>query len=147
MEIKVLRLPHAKSLDLPAYQTTLSAGLDLCAAIENPIFMEKGQIQLIPTGFAFHIPVGYEGQVRPRSGLALQHGITLVNSPGTIDADYRGEIKVPLINLGQDVYQVTPGQRIAQLIIAPVIQAKLRETDSLSETNRGTGGFGHTGSF
>ena len=147
MKIEILRLPHAKNLDLPAYQTPLSAGLDLCAAIESPIYIGKGQIQLIPTGFALAIPAGYEGQLRSRSGLALQHGITLINSPGTIDADYRGEIKVPLINLGQDIYQVAPNQRIAQLVIAPVIQAKLKEVSSLSETNRGAGGFGHTGSF
>lgn len=145
MEVAVKRLPHGYDLALPAYQSMAAAGLDLSAAIDRPLTLAPGQIALLPTGFALAIPAGYEGQVRPRSGLAVKNGITLINSPGTIDADYRGEIKIALINLGNEAFTVERGMRIAQLVIAPVMQARLVETDNLPETNRGEGGFGHTG--
>lgn len=145
VELKMMRLPHGRGLDLPAYQTEYSAGLDLPAAVEAPLVVEPGQIEMIPTGLAMAIPPGYEGQVRPRSGLAIKHGLTVVNAPGTIDADYRGEVKVGLINLGQEAVAVRRGDRVAQLIIAPVTQTRPVEVDHLPETARGEGGFGHTG--
>ncbi len=130
---------------LPAYQSERAAGLDLSAAIAAPMPIGPGQRVLVPTGLAFAIPDGYEGQVRPRSGLALKHGIGIVNSPGTIDADYRGMVQVLLINLGQEPYLVEPQSRIAQLVICPVVQAELELVTGLDETSRGAGGYGSTG--
>lgn len=130
---------------IPQYMTELAAGMDICALLEETLILDSGQRSLIPTGLAFAIPEGYEIQVRPRSGLAIKHGISLVNSPGTIDADYRGEVCIILINHGQEDFTINPGDRIAQLIVAPVCQADLIEVSELSETGRGEGGFGHTG--
>lgn len=130
---------------LPAYQTAASAGLDLCAAIDGAKSIAPGARLLVPTGLAFAIPDGYEGQVRPRSGLALKQGISIVNTPGTVDADYRGMVQVCLINLGQEPYLVEPLSRIAQLVICPVIQAELELVSELDETVRGAGGYGSTG--
>ena len=134
-----------RDLKLPAYETGGSAGMDISAAVISDTVIESGEIVLISTGFAVAIPRGFEIQVRPRSGLAVRHGITLINSPGTIDSDYRGEVKVPLINLGKDPYTVVRGARIAQMILAPVTRAEFVEVDTLDKTDRGTGGFGHTG--
>lgn len=142
-EIKFQRLQSRARL--PVYMTHLAAGMDICACLEEPLTLKVGQRSLIATGLACAIPPGYEIQVRPRSGLAIKHGIALVNAPGTIDADYRGEIKIILINLGDQPFTVNDGERIAQLVVAPVCRAELRETDMLEETPRGTGGFGHTG--
>jgi dUTP pyrophosphatase len=130
---------------LPAYQTAASAGLDLCAALPGPKSIAPGERLLVPTGLAFAIPDGYEGQVRPRSGLALKHGISIVNTPGTVDADYRGMVQVCLINLGQEPYLVEPLSRIAQIVICPVMQADLELVQELDETTRGAGGYGSTG--
>jgi dUTP pyrophosphatase len=130
---------------IPKYMTELAAGMDICALLEETLLLDPGQRSLIPTGLSFAIPVGYEIQVRPRSGLAIKHGISLVNSPGTIDADYRGEVCIILINHGHESFSINPGDRIAQLIVAPVCQADLMEVSELSETDRGEGGFGHTG--
>jgi dUTP pyrophosphatase len=134
-----------QSATLPAYQTASAAGFDLCAALDEPVWLRSGEHRLFPTGWAMAIPEGFEGQVRPRSGLALKHGVTCLNSPGTIDADYRGEVGVLLINLGAERVQIRPGDRIAQLVIAPVAQATLVEVGTLDETDRGQGGFGSTG--
>lgn len=144
IEIRVVRIGNATT-PLPAYQTADAAGLDLQAALEAPLTLEPGKRALVPTGIALAIPKGYEGQVRPRSGLALRHGITLLNSPGTIDADYRGEVKVLLINLGEEPFTVKPGDRIAQLVIAKVERAELVIVRELDETERGAGGYGSTG--
>lgn len=133
-------------LPLPAYQSSLAAGLDLHADISEPLTLAAGERRLVPTGLAIELPPGYEGQVRPRSGLALRAGITLLNSPGTIDADYRGEISVLLINLGAQPVTIGRGDRIAQLVVAPVSRVTLREQTALSDTARGGGGFGHTDS-
>ncbi len=130
---------------LPHYATAHAAGMDLCAALEKPAKLKPGEIRLIPTGLAAEIPQGYEGQVRPRSGLALKYGISIVNAPGTIDADYRGEIGVILINLGPKAFTVAPGDRIAQMVISPVARAVISEVKALKDTKRGSGGFGHTG--
>jgi dUTP pyrophosphatase len=140
-------LPHGADLPLPAYQTAHAAGLDLLAAVSEyaPVHLARGARVLIPTGLALALPHGFEAQVRPRSGLALKHGITVLNSPGTIDADYRGEVQVILVNLGEADFVVRRGDRIAQLIIAPVTQAELVVVTALDETPRGTGGFGSTG--
>ena len=147
-ELRILRLPHAADLPLPDYQSERAAGLDLLAAVPAgaPVAIAPGERVLIPTGIAIALPAGHEGQIRPRSGIALRHGVTVLNSPGTIDADYRGEIQVLLVNLGAESVSVTRGMRIAQLVIAPVIRAQLRETVSLDDTTRGIGGFGSTGS-
>ncbi len=145
LRIAIRRLPHAEGLPLPEYATPLAAGVDLPAAIVGPLTLLPGERAAVPTGFCIAIPPGYEGQVRPRSGLALRHGIGMVNAPGTIDADYRGEIQVILVNLGQEPFTLRRGDRIAQLIIAPVAQAAWLEQDALPETQRGAGGFGHTG--
>jgi dUTP pyrophosphatase len=147
VKVSVLRLPHASDLPLPDYQTAGAAGIDLMAACaENEkITLKPLERGLVETGFALQIPHGYEGQVRPRSGLAVKHGITVLNAPGTIDADYRGEVKVALVNLGSEPFVITRGMRIAQLVIAPVIRVSLEETGALEETSRGTGGFGSTG--
>jgi dUTP pyrophosphatase len=140
-----LRRVGAVQVPLPAYQTPGSAGLDLCAALLQAVRLEPGQRRLIPTGLILEIPPGYEGQVRPRSGLALKHGLGIVNSPGTIDCDFRGEVGIVLINHGQETYVVEPLSRIAQLVIAPVVQVAIEEVHELSDTSRGTGGYGSTG--
>lgn len=143
MNIKISLLSDLARL--PEYSTAHASGMDLCAATEGPYKLKSGEIKLIPTGLAMEIPPGYEGQVRPRSGLAIKHGISIVNAPGTIDADYRGEIGVILINLGKKSFSIMPGDRIAQLVIAPVVRVKLVNTKSLNKTKRDQGGFGHTG--
>ena len=143
----IRRLPHAEGLDLPAYATEGSAGMDLRAAVpeEEPLVLEPGRWALVPTGLQLAIPVGYEGQVRPRSGLAAKHAVTVLNAPGTIDADYRGEVKVPLINLGRAPFTVERGMRIAQMVIARLPDVRVAEVTELDPTDRGAGGFGHTG--
>ncbi|MBB4373986.1 dUTP pyrophosphatase [Bradyrhizobium sp. cir1] len=145
--VELQRLAHAEGLPLPAYQTAEAAGLDLMAAVPEaePMTLAPGQYALVPTGLAIALPPGYEAQVRPRSGLAAKHGITVLNSPGTIDADYRGEIKVILINHGAAPFAIKRGERIAQMVIAPVVQAALVPVATLSATDRGAGGFGSTG--
>jgi len=135
----------ARDLPLPSYHSEWAAGLDVAAAVKEPVTIGPGEIALLPTGFAVAIPPGFEIQVRPRSGLAVKHGITVVNAPGTIDADYRGEVKVGLINLGSEPFTVHRGDRIAQLVLAPVCRARLVETEQLDSTGRQDGGFGHTG--
>ncbi|MBX7149724.1 dUTP diphosphatase [bacterium] len=142
LKIKKVR---PQSLLLPAYQTPGAAGADLTACLEKPVILEPGQRALIPTGLSFEIPLGYEVQIRPRSGLALKKGISMVNTPGTIDSDYRGEVGVILINLGQESVTIEHGERVAQMVMAPVVQAQFVEADSLSDTARGAGGFGSTG--
>ncbi len=138
--------PRARAdLSLPSYETPYAAGMDICAAPETSITLSVGQRTLVNTGLAVAIPPGYEIQVRPRSGLAVKHGVTVLNSPGTIDSDYRGEIKIALINLGERDYVVQRGDRIAQLVVAPVVQAQIRLAEELDKTLRGSGGFGHTG--
>ncbi len=139
-----VKLLHDRA-QLPAYMTELAAGMDLFACLEENLRLLPGQRRLVPTGIALAIPAGYEGQVRPRSGLAIKKGLTLVNAPGTIDADYRGEVKVVLINHGQDLVTITSGERIAQLVIAPVQRACLTPVEQLGTTARDAGGFGHTG--
>lgn len=145
LQVPVVRLPHAAGLDLPAYATAHAAGLDLVAAVSADTAIAPGARALIPTGIAIALPQGYEAQVRPRSGLALKHGLSVLNSPGTIDADYRGEVAVILINLGQESFLVTRGLRIAQLVVAPVVQLIWKETAQLPPSERGSGGFGSTG--
>ena len=145
VRLELKRLPHGLDLPLPAYQSTLAAGLDLLAAVETPLVLTPGQRTLVPTGLSMALPAGFEGQVRPRSGLAARNGVTVLNTPGTIDADYRGEVKVILINLGDAPFTIERGARIAQLVIAPVLQAEITEVEDLSETGRGSGGFGSTG--
>jgi len=147
VDVRVMRLPHAADLPLPAYQSELAAGLDLLAAVPAaaPVIIAPGQRALIPTGICIALPRGTEAQVRPRSGLAVRHGVTVLNAPGTIDADYRGEIQVALINHGYESFTVARGMRIAQLIIAATMHARLRESATLDETTRGVGGFGSTG--
>jgi dUTP pyrophosphatase len=144
--VELLAVPVGRTeIELPRYQTSGSAGLDLAAAIAEEVTLQPGARALVPTGFAFSIPPGFEGQVRPRSGLALRHGITVLNSPGTIDSDYRGEVKVVLINLGQEPFVVRKGDRIAQLVIAAVVRAEVVVVTSLDGTARGEGGYGSTG--
>ena len=145
VEIAVSRLLHNTDLPLPAYETAQSAGMDLAAAIDAPVTLAPGGRATVPTGLAIALPAGYEAQVRPRSGLAAKNGVTVLNTPGTVDADYRGEVKVILINLGDDAFEIERGMRIAQMVIAPVTQASFTEVDTLPETARGTGGFGSTG--
>jgi dUTP pyrophosphatase len=145
VEIAVTRLPHNADLPLPAYETAQSAGMDLAAAIDTPLTLSPGERAMVPTGLAIALPAGYEAQVRPRSGLAAKNGVTVLNTPGTVDADYRGEVKVILINLGDTAFEIERGMRIAQMVIAPVTQASFAEVDTLPETARGTGGFGSTG--
>ena len=135
----------SKGAVIPEYKTAGAAGADLCALLENPIVIPAGRSAMVPTGLFFEIPEGYEVQVRPRSGLAAKNGVTVLNTPGTIDSDYRGEIKVILINLGSEDFTINNGDRIAQMIVAPVTQASFSITDSLSQTERGSGGFGSTG--
>ncbi len=143
--VRVMRLSHAADLPLPAYQSVGAAGLDLVAAIEEAISLAPFQRAIVPTGLAIGLPQGFEGQVRPRSGLAAKHGVTVLNAPGTVDEDYRGEIKVVLVNHGSEAFLIHRGDRIAQLVIAPVTRAELLAVDSLDETARGAGGFGSTG--
>jgi dUTP pyrophosphatase len=145
IEVRVLRLPHGEGLPLPAYQSDGAAGFDLLAAIDMPIELAPGARALVPTGLAIALPPGYEAQVRPRSGLAARHGVTVLNSPGTVDADYRGEVKAILVNLGTEPFLITRGERIAQMVVAPVTRALLVEVENLDDTARGTGGFGSTG--
>ena len=146
VQLRVRRLRTGDpALPLPAYQTAGAAGMDLLADVPEPLRLEPGQRALVPTGLAVEIPPGYEGQVRPRSGLALRSGVTLLNAPGTIDSDYRGEVGVVLVNLGQEPVEIRRGERIAQLIVAPVARAAWVEVDQLADSARGGGGFGHTG--
>ena len=145
LRLKVRRLPGAEDLPLPRKMTEHSAGFDVCAAVPAPVVLSPGEIKLIPCGFAMAVPEGYEAQIRPRSGLASRHGVTLVNTPGTIDSDYRGEVMLPLINLGPAPFAVTRGMRLAQMLIAPVPKVEIEEVADLDETARGSGGFGHTG--
>lgn len=146
-EVRIMRLSHGHDLPLPSYQSALAAGADLIAAVpaDTPLTIMPGARALVPTGLAMALPAGTEAQVRPRSGLAAKHGLTVLNAPGTIDADYRGEVQVLMINLGSEPVTITRGMRIAQLVIAPVMQAVMREVLSLDETQRGAGGFGSTG--
>lgn len=145
--LRVLRLPHGVDLPLPTYQSRHAAGVDLLAAVaaETPVTLSPGKRAVVPCGIAIALPAGYEAQVRPRSGLAANHGITVLNSPGTIDADYRGEVKVILINLGGEPFTITRGMRIAQMVVAPSVRAAIEEASDLDPTVRGSGGFGSTG--
>ena len=146
--LRLLRLPHGEDLPLPGYQTARAAGFDLIAAVEagEILILKPHARAAVPTGLVFELPAGFEAQVRPRSGLALKHGVTVLNSPGTIDADYRGEVKVLLINLGEAPFEVRRGDRIAQVVIAPVAQVELIPVETVADTDRGQGGFGSTGS-
>lgn len=146
-KLNLIRLPHGDGLDLPSYETAGAAGMDLRAAVGegSPLAIAPSRRALVPTGFIFEIPDGFEAQVRPRSGLAFKHGITCLNTPGTIDSDYRGEVKVLLINLGDEDFVITRGMRIAQMVIAPVIQVRIEEIAEATETARGASGFGSTG--
>ena len=143
--VQIKRLAGSDGLPLPAKMTPLSAGFDLAAAVVENIVLQPGEIRLIPCGFSMALPPGYEAQVRPRSGLSSRHGITLINTPGTIDADYRGEVRVPLVNLGKHPFTIERGMRIAQMVIVPIPEVQLIEVETLDETDRGSGGFGHTG--
>ena len=145
--IRVVRLPHGEGLALPSYETAGAAGMDLRAAVpeDRPLILLAGRRALVPTGLTMEIPAGFEGQVRPRSGLALKHGVTCLNTPGTIDSDYRGELRVLLANLSDEDFEITRGMRIAQLVIAPVTRARIVEAEALGDTQRGQGGFGSTG--
>lgn len=145
IRITVHRLPHGEGLPLPQYMSPGAAGMDLLAATEGETVLAPGGRTLVPTGLTIALPPGYEAQVRPRSGLALKHGLTLLNAPGTIDSDYRGEVGVILVNLGREPYTIHRGDRIAQMIVAPVVQAEWEEREELPETRRNSGGFGHTG--
>lgn len=147
VEILIKKLDHARDLPLPQFMSEEASGMDIFAAVEKETTIKPGEFVLIPTGIIMAIPSGYEAQVRPRSGLAFKHGITILNSPGTIDADYRGEIKVLVINLGPKEYQISRGERIAQLVIHSLPAVKLIEVENLPSSSRGDGGFGHTGSF
>ena len=140
-----MRPESDSDIALPRYMTPQSAGMDICAAVTKDVLLEKGEIAMLPTGFAMALPPGYEAQIRPRSGLAVKHGIGLINSPGTIDADYRGEVMIAVINLGPRPYAFHRGDRVAQMIIHRVHQAQFQEVEYLDETRRNTGGFGHTG--
>jgi dUTP pyrophosphatase len=143
--VNITTLPHAENLGLPAYASEHAAGMDLCAAVTNDIVLQPGQRILIPTGLSIALPEGYEAQIRPRSGLALKNGITVLNSPGTIDADYRGEVQVILANLGSEIFIVTRGMRIAQMVVARYSRVEWQKAEQLSATARGAGGFGSTG--
>ncbi len=145
IEVPLRRLPHGAGLALPSYATELSAGVDLLAAIDGAVVLAPGERRLIPSGIAIALPPGTEAQIRPRSGLALKHGVTVLNAPGTIDADYRGEVGVILINHGDEPFTVTRGARIAQLVVAPTSQARWRPVEALADSPRGAGGFGSTG--
>lgn len=145
--LNLVRLPHGVGIDLPSYETSGAAGMDLRAAVAEgeTTILAPGKRTLVPTGFIFEVPAGYEAQIRPRSGLAFKHGITCLNTPGTIDSDYRGEVKVLLVNLGDEDFAIERGMRIAQMVIAPVVQVGVHEADSAGDTTRGAGGFGSTG--
>ena len=143
--VKIKRLPHGADLPMPVRMTEHAAGFDVHAAVDAPMALQPGEIKLISCGFAMAIPHGYEAQMRPRSGLASKHGVTMINTPGTIDSDYRGEVFVPLINLGKQAFTIERGTRIAQMLVLPVPKVELVEVEDLDETKRGTGGFGHTG--
>ncbi|MCK4945198.1 MAG: dUTP diphosphatase [Alphaproteobacteria bacterium] len=145
LTVAITKLPHARELNLPRYATEHSAGLDLEAAIDTPIILKPGERTLTPTGIAIALPEGYEAQIRPRSGLSAKNGVTVLNSPGTIDADYRGEIKVILINLGAEPFTIECGMRIAQMVVAPYTRILCNAVDKLDETERGSSGFGSTG--
>ncbi len=147
VKVDIQQLPHAEGLALPAYQSADAAGLDLLAAVpaDTPLILAAGRYAMVPTGLTIALPPGYEAQVRPRSGLAAKHGVTVLNSPGTVDADYRGEINVLLINHGSEPFPIRRGERIAQMVIAPVTRVELVPVGSLSATDRGSGGFGSTG--
>ncbi len=145
ISVAITTLPHAEGLGVPAYATEHAAGMDLCAAVANDIVIEPGRRALVPTGLSIALPEGYEAQVRPRSGLALKNGITVLNSPGTIDADYRGEVQVILANLGTEAFTITRGMRIAQMVVASYVRVEWEQVSSLPESARGTGGFGSTG--
>ena len=147
-DVQIMRLPHGEDLPLPSYQSALAAGLDLIAALpaDRPLTLAPGARALVPTGIAVALTPGFEAQVRPRSGLAVRHGLTVLNAPGTVDADFRGEVQVLLVNLGQESVTLTRGMRIAQLVVAAVARADLREVADLQQTGRGAGGFGSTGS-
>ncbi len=145
VRVPITRLGDARDLPLPARATAGASGFDLHAAVETPLILRPGSRALVPTGLAIAVPPGYEAQVRPRSGLALRHGIVLPNSPGTIDSDYRGEIQVIVMNAGEEAFTIERGERIAQLVLAPVASPRFEEVDALPETARGAGGFGHTG--
>ncbi len=147
IEVEVRRLAHAEGLELPRYETEQSAGMDLRAAVseDEPVILGPGERKLVPTGLQIALPAGHEGQVRPRSGLAVRHGVTVLNAPGTIDADYRGEVKVILVNLGGEPFEIRRGERIAQLIVARHERVTWTVADELQKTARGAGGFGHTG--
>ncbi len=143
--VRITRLPHAADLPLPSYETAGAAGLDLRAAVDAPVSLEPGERAAIPTGIAIALPEGFEAQVRARSGLARRHGIAMVNAPGTVDSDYRGELQVLLINLGREAFTVGRGDRVAQMVVAPVARVAWEEVESLDATGRGAGGFGSTG--
>ena len=145
MKVKITRLAHGANLPLPTYESAHAAGMDLRAAVPEPLRLEPGKRALVPTGIAIALPDGYEAQVRPRSGLALKHGVSVLNAPGTIDADYRGEVGVILINHGEEPFDINRGERIAQLVITPVATADWNEVETLDETTRGAGGFGSSG--
>ena len=145
LDVKIRRLPGNADVPLPAYQSQDAVGMDLHAAVPEPVTVAPGAVAGIPCGFAMALPPGYEAQVRPRSGLASRHGVTLVNSPGTVDADYRGEVRVPLINLGRADFTVERGMRVAQMVVLPLPPVRWMEVDALDDTDRGAGGFGHTG--
>ncbi len=145
LKVYFKKLPHADGLELPAYATSDSAGLDLRAALAEPLVLEPGKRALVPTGLQMALPRGYEAQIRPRSGLAYRHGITMLNTPGTIDADYRGEVKVLAVNLGEEPFEIRHGDRIAQMVIAPVTRADVQLVSELPDSQRGDGGFGSTG--
>jgi dUTP pyrophosphatase len=146
ISVKVEKLPHAADLDLPAYGSAQAAGCDLLAAISQTLILAPGARALVPTGLRIALPSGFEAQVRPRSGLAAKHGVTVLNTPGTVDSDYRGEVKVILANLGDEPFEVTRAMRIAQMVVAPVTRVEWAETADLDQTDRGAGGFGSTGS-
>ena len=145
--LKIKRLPHSNGLPLPSYESAGAAGMDLRAAVpdDKPLVLRPGERGLVPTGLSIELPAAHEGQVRPRSGLAIKHGISLINTPGTIDEDYRGEVKVPLVNHSDQAFEITRGLRIAQLVVVPVVQVSIEEVDTLSSTDRGDRGFGSTG--
>jgi dUTP pyrophosphatase len=145
INIKIKRLPNNTELPLPGYETEGASGMDVRAAIELPVVLSPGDVKLIPTGFSMSIPQGYEAQIRPRSGLALRHGIGMVNSPGTIDSDYRGEVSIIMINWGNAPFTINRGDRIAQMVICKVFRAEFASVESLDDTGRGEGGFGHSG--
>jgi dUTP pyrophosphatase len=145
MHVQFKKLAHAINLPLPSYESNSAAGMDIRAALSEPVILQPGERSLIPTGLQMALPHGYEAQIRPRSGLAIRNGITMLNSPGTIDADYRGELKVIVINHSNEAFTVNHGDRIAQMVIAPIVQLTVIETNELDETDRGAGGFGSTG--